>query len=162
LAHPIAPIVVKLSCKQGFGIAAGIPPRLRLHKHMGVYNGRPFPALFNPPPPLTASPFPRNKSISLDFVGQKLQELLNKPARARQPGSADQTQARHRTELRGPDPDVLHGFAIHRKRSSRSRRSASRSRFPDGRDLVAQHLGIGQFTTWFGLGSFSRTSTASF
>ena len=47
------------------------------HKHMGVYSGRPFPKLVNPPPPLAANPFPRDKSISLDFVGQKLQELLN-------------------------------------------------------------------------------------
>jgi phospholipase C len=47
------------------------------HKHMGVYNGRAFPTLFYPYPPLNSQPFPRNKTISLAFVGQKLQELLN-------------------------------------------------------------------------------------
>jgi len=47
------------------------------HKHMGVYNGRPFPKLFYPQVPLTSQPFPRDKPISLAFVGQKLQELLN-------------------------------------------------------------------------------------
>src|SRR5205823_9319036 len=47
------------------------------HKYMGVYNGRPFPTLFYPQPPLISHPFARNKVISLAFVGQKLQELLN-------------------------------------------------------------------------------------
>ena len=47
------------------------------HKHMGVYNGRAFPTLFYPYPPLNSQPFPRNKTISLAFAGQKLQELLN-------------------------------------------------------------------------------------
>ena len=47
------------------------------HKHMGAYNGRAFPTLFYPYPPLSSEPVPRNKTISLDFVGQKLQELLN-------------------------------------------------------------------------------------
>jgi len=47
------------------------------HKHMGVYNGRAFPTLFYPYPALSCQPFPRNKTISLDFVGQKLEELLN-------------------------------------------------------------------------------------
>ena len=29
-AHPIAPIIVKFACEKGFGISAGIRPRLRL------------------------------------------------------------------------------------------------------------------------------------
>jgi phospholipase C len=47
------------------------------HKHMGVYNGRPFPTLFYPQAPITPNQFQRNKSISLPFVRQKLQELFN-------------------------------------------------------------------------------------
>jgi phospholipase C len=47
------------------------------HKHMGVYNGRAFPAVYCPHPPLTSRLQPRNKDISLAFVGQKLTELLN-------------------------------------------------------------------------------------
>ena len=113
------------------------------HKHMGVYNGRPFPTLFNPPPPLAANPFPRNKSISLDFVGQKLQELLNSRQGLGSPDPLIKLKLDSVAELWRSDPTVLHGFAVHRKRSSRSRRPASRSQLPDGRDLFARHFGIG-------------------
>ena len=47
-------------------------------KHMGVYNGRPFSTLYSPRPLLTThQPVERDKTISLAFVGQKLEELLN-------------------------------------------------------------------------------------
>lgn len=47
-------------------------------RHMGVYNGRPFPTLYSPRPKLIRhSPIQRNKTISLTFLQQKLDELLN-------------------------------------------------------------------------------------
>ncbi|MDI3465271.1 MAG: Phospholipase C [Nitrospira sp.] len=49
------------------------------HKHMGVYNGRPFPTLYSPRPTLTSLPLvPRTKAISMAFLQQKLDELLNR------------------------------------------------------------------------------------
>jgi phospholipase C len=58
------------------------------HKHMGVYNGRPFPTLYSPRPTLTSphvsltglqvQDVPRTKTISLAFLQQKLDELLNR------------------------------------------------------------------------------------
>ena len=126
------------------------------HKHMGVYNGRPFPKFFNPRPPLTANQFPRNKPISLDFVGQKLQELLNS-----------------RQGLGSPDPliklklDSAEGFG------DQIPPSFMDSQFiendppdPDGQPLdpgfqmgVTYSHGIselGLFTTWFGLGVYLK------
>ncbi len=47
------------------------------HKHMGVYNGRSFPSLARPQANLTPLSIKRNKSISLAYVQQKLQELFN-------------------------------------------------------------------------------------
>jgi phospholipase C len=44
------------------------------HKHMGVYSGRRI--VVNPQATLTLSPIIRNKSISLNYVGQKLNEFL--------------------------------------------------------------------------------------
>jgi phospholipase C len=44
------------------------------HKHMGVYSGRRF--VDNPQASLTLSPIVRHKTISLDFVNKKLNELL--------------------------------------------------------------------------------------
>ena len=47
------------------------------HKHMGVYNGRPFPTVYYPMAPISPGAQPRHKTISLAFVGRKLQELFN-------------------------------------------------------------------------------------
>jgi phospholipase C len=44
------------------------------HKHMGVYSGRPI--VVNPQASLTLSPIVRNKTISLRYVNQKLNEFL--------------------------------------------------------------------------------------
>lgn len=48
------------------------------HKHMGIYNGRPFPTLYAPKAMLSPSSIQRRKSISLAFLQQKLDELLNR------------------------------------------------------------------------------------
>ena len=47
------------------------------HKHMGVYNGRPFPTIYYPMAPISQTGRDVTKNISLAFVGQKLQELFN-------------------------------------------------------------------------------------
>ena len=57
------------------------------HKHMGVYNGRPFPSLAHPQAALTPrqGDSQRHKAISLAFVGQKLEELFNERQRGDDP-----------------------------------------------------------------------------
>jgi hypothetical protein len=57
--------------------ASGIVLDQDRHKHMGVYNGRSFPSLARPQATLTPFAIKRNKSISLAFIQQKLQELFN-------------------------------------------------------------------------------------
>ena len=47
------------------------------HKHMGVYNGRPFPTIYYPMAPISQTGRRVTKNISLAFLGQKLQELFN-------------------------------------------------------------------------------------
>ncbi|MDR4469905.1 MAG: FG-GAP-like repeat-containing protein [Nitrospira sp.] len=50
----------------------------KYHKHMGIYNGRPFPTLYAPKAMLSPSSIQRSKTISLAFLQQKLDELLNR------------------------------------------------------------------------------------
>ena len=124
------------------------------HKHMGVYNGRPFPKLFNPPPPLAAAQLPRDKSISLDFVGQKLQELLN-------------------SRQQGPEPLIKLKLDSAQNFGDQIPPSFMDSQFiandppaPDGQPLdplfqmgVKWPHGIselGQFTFWFGTGVYLK------
>ncbi len=113
------------------------------HKHMGVYNGRAFPTLSYPYPPLSSAPVPRNKTISLDFVGQKLQELLN----SRQTlGSLDpiiKIKVDRRDAIRGRHTAVVRRSPIHRQRSSVPGRIASRPWCPDEYDLRAQRIRAG-------------------
>ena len=47
-------------------------------KHMGVYNGRPFPTIYAPQAMLSSSSIQRSKIISLAFLQQKFDELLNR------------------------------------------------------------------------------------
>ena len=47
------------------------------HKHMGVYNGRPFPTLFYPMAPISPDGEVRSKQVSLASVAQKLDEVFN-------------------------------------------------------------------------------------
>ena len=47
-------------------------------KHMGVYNGRPFPIIYAPQATLSSSSIQRSKTISLASLQQKLDELLNR------------------------------------------------------------------------------------
>jgi FG-GAP-like repeat len=122
------------------------------HKHMGVYNGRAFPALFYPYPPLSSQPFPRNKNISLAFVGQKLQELLDS-----------------RQVVGSPDPLIQLKLDSAKDFGDQIPPSFMDMQFivndpppPDGQPLdPAFKMGttyshsiseLGQFTTWFGLG----------
>jgi phospholipase C len=122
------------------------------HKHMGIYNGRAFPALFYPYPPLSSQPFPRNKEISLAFVGQKLQELLDS-----------------RQIVGSPDPLIKLKLDSAKDFGDQIPPSFMDMQFiandpppPDGQPLdPAFKMGttyshsiseLGQFTTWFGLG----------
>ena len=122
------------------------------HKHMGVYNGRPFPTIFCPQPPLTSNQFQRNKTISLAFVGQKLQELLNS-----------------RQMIGSPDPlirlklDSAKSFGDQIPPSFMDLQLIENDPPPpDGQPLAPNtKMGItyshsiselGQFITWFGLG----------
>ena len=124
------------------------------HKHMGVYNGRAFPTLFSPQAPVSANPFPRNKTISLDFVGQKLQELLNS-----------------RQGIGSPDPLIKLKLDSSQSFGDQIPLSFMDTQFiennpppPDGQPLdpsfqmgVTWSHGIselGQFTSWFELGIY--------
>ena len=124
------------------------------HKHMGVYNGRAFPTLFYAQAPVSANPFPRNKTISLDFVGQKLQELLNS-----------------RQGIGSPDPliklklDSSQSFGDQIPLSFMDTQSIENDPPPpDGQPLDPSfQMGVtwshsiselGQFTSWFGLGVY--------
>jgi phospholipase C len=126
------------------------------HKHMGVYNGRAFPTLFYPPPPLAANPTARNKSVSLDFLGQKLQELLNS-----------------RQGIGSPDPLIKVKLDSAQSFGDQIPPSFMDLQFikndpppPDGQPLdpgfqmgVTWSHGVselGQFTTWFGLGVYLK------
>ena len=121
---------------------------------MGVYNGRAFPTLFSPQAPVSANPFPRNKTISLDFVGQKLQELLNS-----------------RQGIGSPDPLIKLKLDSSQSFGDQIPLSFMDTQFiennpppPDGQPLdpsfqmgVTWSHGIselGQFTSWFGLGIY--------
>src|ERR1700730_2253990 len=122
------------------------------HKHMGVYNGRAFPRLFYPQSLLTSLPFQRNKTISLAFVGQKLQELLNS-----------------RQAIGSPDPLIQLKLDSAKDFGDQIPPSFMDMQFiandpppPDGQPLdPAFKMGttyshsiseLGQFITWFGLG----------
>ena len=124
------------------------------HKHMGVYNGRSFPTLYYPPAPVSANAFPRNKTISLDFVGQKLQELLNS-----------------RQAIGSPDPLIKLRLNSSQSFGDQIPLSYMDTGFiandpppPDGQPLdPGFQMGVtwphsiselGQFTTWFGLGVY--------
>lgn len=50
----------------------------KYHKHMGIYNGRPFPTLYAPKAMLSPTSIQCSKTISLAFLQQKLDELLNR------------------------------------------------------------------------------------
>ncbi len=55
-------------------VTSGVVLDIGHHKHMGVYSGRPIEV--NPQASLTLSPIVRNKTISLSYVSQKLNEFF--------------------------------------------------------------------------------------
>ena len=124
------------------------------HKHMGVYNGRPFPALNCPHPPLTAAsqPLPRTKTISLAYVGQKLQELLNSRQAAGSPDPLIRLELNSARIFGGQIPPSFMDLQF----------IANNPPAPDGQPLSPTYqMGtkyshgiseLGQFTTWFGVG----------
>ena len=73
------------------------------HKHMGVYSGRPFPTLFYPMAPIApdGQPLTRNKTISLAFVAQKLDELFNSRQVAGRAGPAQSSSGSSARETFG-------------------------------------------------------------
>ena len=124
------------------------------HKHMGVYNGRPFPALYYPHPPLTSASqaLPRNKTISLAYVGQKLQELLNSRQAAGRPDPLIRLKLDSAQSFGDQIPPSFMDLQFIKNDPPA----------PDGQPLgPAFQMGttyphgiseLGQFTTWFGLG----------
>ena len=122
------------------------------HKHVGAYNGRPFPSLYYPYPPLASAPAPRNKTISLDFVGQKLEELLNGRQVAGSPDPIIKLKLDSARQFGDAIPPSLMDLQF----------IVNDAPSPDAPLLgPTQQMGttyahnvseLGQFTTWFGLG----------
>lgn len=121
-------------------------------KHMGVYGGRPFPSLAYPQAALTPLTIQRNKTISLAFLGQKLQELFNS-----------------RQVIASPDPLVKLKLDSAKSFGDQVPPSFMDMQFikadpppPDGVPLDPNYImgvtyphgvsELGQFITWFGIG----------
>jgi phospholipase C len=121
------------------------------HKHMGVYDGRPFSALFRPYPPLNSQPFPRNKTISLAYVGQKLDELFNRRQVAGSPDPVIRLKLDSATGFGGDLPPIPPSFV-----DVQFIKNDPPPLDDPVRPMVTAYShsisDLGQFIYWFGLG----------
>jgi phospholipase C len=122
------------------------------HKHMGVYNGRAFPTLSYPYPPLSSAPVPRNKTISLDFVGQKLQELLNSRQTLGSPDPIIKIKVDSATQYGDAIPPSFVDLQFIVNDPPSPDASLLGPGVPMSTTYAHNVSELGQFTTWFGLG----------
>lgn len=126
------------------------------HKHMGVYSGRPFPTLFYPMAPISPGGSLRTKTISLDFVGQKLHELLNSRQVEGSPDPLLKLKLDSSVKLGDPIPPSFLDVQFIENDVPPPNGQPLDPNFKMGITYSHSISELGQFITWFGLGVYLK------
>ena len=126
------------------------------HKHMGVYSGRAVPDARSTrmAPIMPDGQVTRTKDVSLAFVGQKLERIVQQPAGRRQHRIRSSSSSSFSSQdIRRPDTHRRSRICSHHERSTASGWPATGSRTARWARRIRTRISeLGWFTTVFGIG----------